>query len=167
MNRIKCFVLDVDGVLTDSKIYFTDDGQEMKAFNSKDGHGLKLMMRAGIKVAIITGRYSKALEHRVNDLNIEHVIQGSKDKKTSLLELSQLLGIEPKEMAYMGDDVVDLPAMVLCGMSIAPSDAMEMVRKKADVVTNLPGGQGAVREAVEIILKRLGLLEMVMERYVV
>lgn len=167
MNRIKCFVLDVDGVLTDSKIYFTDDGQEMKAFNSKDGHGMKLIMRAGIQVAIITGRYSKALEHRVNDLNIEHVIQGSKDKKASLLELSQRLGIEPKEMAYMGDDVVDLPAMVMCGMSIAPSDAMEMVRKKADVVTNLPGGQGAVREAVEIILKRLGLLEMVMERYVV
>jgi 3-deoxy-D-manno-octulosonate 8-phosphate phosphatase (KDO 8-P phosphatase) len=167
MNRIKCFVLDVDGVLTDSKIYFTDDGQEMKAFNSKDGHGLKLIMRAGIQVAIITGRYSKALEHRVNDLSIEHVIQGSKDKKTSLLELSQRLGIEPKEMAYMGDDVVDLPAMVLCGMSIAPADAMEMVRTKADVVTNLPGGQGAVREAVEIILKRLGLFEMVMERYVV
>lgn len=167
MNRIKCFVLDVDGVLTDSKIYFTDDGREMKAFNSKDGHGLKLIMRAGIQVAIITGRYSKALEHRVKDLNIQHVIQGSKDKKASLQELSRHLGIEPKEMAYMGDDVVDLPAMVLCGMSIAPADAVEMVRAKADVVTNLPGGQGAVREAVEIILKRVGLFETVMERYVV
>ncbi|MBN2299333.1 MAG: HAD-IIIA family hydrolase [Deltaproteobacteria bacterium] len=167
MNRVKCLVLDVDGVLTDSRIYFTDDGREIKAFNSKDGHGLKLIMRAGIQVAIITGRYSKALEYRVKDLGIEHVIQGSKDKTASLSELSQRLGIDPGEMAYMGDDVVDLPAMKLCAVSIAPADAVEMVRRKADIVTDLPGGQGAVREAVEIILKRMNLFDVVMERYVV
>ncbi len=167
MNRIKCFVLDVDGVLTDSRVYFTDDGREMKAFNTKDGHGLKLIQRAGITVAIITGRYSKALEHRARDLNIEHVIQGSKDKKSALAELSQTLGIEPGEMAYMGDDVVDLPAMRLCTLAIAPADAVDMVKQKADIVTSLPGGHGAVREAVEIILKRMDLFDAVMERYVV
>ncbi len=166
MKDIKCLVLDVDGVLTDSRIYFTDDGQEMKAFNSKDGHGLKLLMRAGITVAIITGRFSRALEHRVKDLGIEHVIQGAKDKKSALLELARTIGIDPGEMAYMGDDVVDLPPMALCGMRIAPADAMELVQQKADVVTKLPGGHGAVREAVEIILKRLGLFDTVMERYV-
>ncbi|HHO76900.1 MAG TPA: HAD-IIIA family hydrolase [Deltaproteobacteria bacterium] len=167
MNRLKCLVLDVDGVLTDSRIFFSDDGKEMKAFNSKDGHGLKLIMRAGIQVAIITGRYSKALEYRVKDLGIEHVIQGSKDKTASLRELSKNLGIDPAEMAYMGDDVVDLPAMKLCAVSIAPADAVEMVRRKADIVTVLPGGHGAVREAVEIILKRMNLFDAVMERYVV
>jgi len=167
MNRVKCLVLDVDGVLTDSRIYFTDDGREMKAFNTKDGHGLKLIMRAGIQVAIITGRNSKALEYRVKDLGIEHVIQGSKDKLTSLRELAQRLGINPGEMAYMGDDVVDLPAMKLSAVSIAPADAVEMVRQKADIVTDLPGGHGAVREAIEIILKRMNLFDAVMERYVV
>jgi len=166
MNQIKCFVLDVDGVLTDSRIYFTDDGREMKAFNSKDGHGLRLIMRAGIIVAIITGRYSRALEHRAKDLNIEQIIQGSKDKRSALMDLAQSLGINPEEMAYMGDDVVDLPAMKLCALSIAPSDAVDMVKQKADIVTKLPGGHGAVREAVEIILKRMGLFETVMERYV-
>ncbi len=166
MNQIRCFVLDVDGVLTDSRIYFTDDGKEMKAFNSKDGHGLKLIMRAGITVAIITGRHSSALEHRARDLNITHVIQGSKDKKSALMELSQTLGIEPGEMAYMGDDVVDLPAMRLCGLSIAPADAVDMVKERSDIVTALPGGHGAVREAVEIILKRMDLFDTVMERYV-
>lgn len=167
MKRIKCLVLDVDGVLTDSKVYFTDNGDEMKAFNTKDGHGLKLLMRAGIIVAIITGRFSKALEHRAKDLNIEHIIQGSKDKRSSLMDLSRTLGIDTVEMAYMGDDVVDLPAMALCAMSIAPADAVDMVKQKADVVTELTGGNGAVREAVEIILKRMDLFETVMERYVV
>ena len=166
MNQIKCFVLDVDGVLTDSRIYFTDDGREMKAFNTKDGHGLKLIQRAGITVAIITGRFSRAVEYRAKDLNIDHVIQGSKDKKSSLMELAQTLGIEPGEMAYMGDDVVDLPAMRLCALAIAPADAMDMVKQKADIVTVRTGGHGAVREAVEIILKRMDLFDTVMERYV-
>ncbi len=167
MNRITCLVLDVDGVLTDSRIYFTDDGKEMKAFNSKDGHGLKLLMRAGIEVAIITGRVSRALEYRTNELGIRHVFQGIKDKKTALLEIALALGIEPAQMAYMGDDVVDLPAMALCGMTFAPADAVDMVKERAQYVTLKSGGQGAVREAVEILLKRMELFDQVMERYVV
>jgi 3-deoxy-D-manno-octulosonate 8-phosphate phosphatase (KDO 8-P phosphatase) len=167
MNNISCLVLDVDGVLTDSNIYFTDDGKEIKAFNSKDGHGLKLLMRAGIEVVIITGRTSRALEYRADELGIKHVFQGIKDKKTALLDIAQKLGIEPAHMAYMGDDVVDLPAMALCGMTFAPGDAVDMVKERAGTVTINSGGHGAVREAIEILLKRLGLYDKIMERYVV
>lgn len=167
MNRITCMVLDVDGVLTDSSIYFTDDGKEIKAFNAKDGHGLKLLMRAGIEVVIITGRISKALEYRTNELGIKYVLQGIKDKKPALLEIAGKIGIEPAQMAYMGDDVVDLPAMAICGMTFAPADAMDMVKERVEYVTLKPGGQGAVREAIEILLKRMGLFDKVMERYVV
>jgi 3-deoxy-D-manno-octulosonate 8-phosphate phosphatase (KDO 8-P phosphatase) len=165
-GSIKYLVLDADGVLTDSRITYTDDGLEIKSFNVKDGHGIKLLMRAGIGVAVITGRYSKALEHRARDLQIEHVIQGAKDKKAALLELAGKVATSPGEMAYMGDDVVDLPAMALCGMSIAPGDAVDMVKDRVDVVTSLPGGRGAVREAAEVILKRMGLFDAVMKRYV-
>lgn len=166
MTHIKMLVLDVDGVLTDGSLYLTDAGEEMKAFNSKDGHGIKLCMRAGIEVAIITGRTSPALEHRTRELGITRVTQNAKDKRTALLELAQSSGIEPEQMAYMGDDVVDLPAMSLCGVSLAPADAMDLVRERADFVTTRGGGRGAVREAIEIILKRLGLYAQVMERYV-
>ena len=165
-QRVRFLVLDCDGVLTDSKITYTEDGREIKSFNIKDGHGIKLLMRAGIGVAVITGRFSKALEHRAKDLLIEHVIQGAKDKRAALLDFSQKVGVEPSEMAYMGDDVVDLPAMALCAMSIAPGDAVEMVKERSDVITSLAGGHGAVREAAEIILKHLGLFDSVMERYV-
>jgi 3-deoxy-D-manno-octulosonate 8-phosphate phosphatase (KDO 8-P phosphatase) len=165
MNRISCLVLDVDGVLTDSRIYFTDEGTQIKAFNSKDGHGLRMLMRAGIDVVIITGRTSKALEYRAAELGIKHVIQGAIDKKPLLLEAAKTLGIEPINMAYMGDDVVDLPPMSVCGMTFAPADAMEMVKERCDVVTTAAGGHGAVREAIEILLKREGLFDKVMERY--
>ena len=166
MNRISCLVLDVDGVLTDSRIYFTDEGTQIKAFNSKDGHGLRMLLRAGIEVVIITGRTSKALEYRAAELGIKHVIQGSTDKKPDLLEMARKLGIEPVNMAYMGDDVIDLPPMSLCGMTFAPADAMDMVKERCNVVTTAPGGHGAVREAIEILLKREGLFDKVMERYV-
>jgi 3-deoxy-D-manno-octulosonate 8-phosphate phosphatase (KDO 8-P phosphatase) len=166
MNRISCLVLDVDGVLTDSLIYFTDEGVQLKAFNSKDGHGLRMLMRAGIDVVIITGRTSKALEYRAKELGIIHVFQGAIDKKPVLLEAAGKLGIDPINMAYMGDDVVDLPPMSLCGMTFAPADAMDMVKERCDVVTTRFGGHGAVREAIEILLKREGLFDKVMERYV-
>ncbi len=163
---IKYLILDADGVLTDSRITYTDEGVEIKSFNVKDGHGIKLLMRAGIGVAVITGRYSKALEHRAHDLQIEHVVQGAKDKKAALLDFAEEIGLAPGEMAYMGDDVVDLPAMALCALSIAPSDAVDMVKERVDIVTKLPGGHGAVREAAEILLKRSGLFDAAMERYV-
>jgi 3-deoxy-D-manno-octulosonate 8-phosphate phosphatase (KDO 8-P phosphatase) len=167
MSRIKVLVLDVDGVLTDGSIYVSDLGHEMKAFNSRDGHGIKLLQRAGIEVAIITGRVSKALEHRAHELGIKHVIQNAKDKKPALLKLSEDMHIDTRDMAYMGDDVVDLPAMALCSVSFAPADAMEFVKERSSHVTLLPGGRGAVREAIEHILKIEGLYDEVMKRYVV
>lgn len=167
MKQIKVLVLDADGVLTDGKIYLNDRGEEMKAFDSKDGHGLKLIMRAGIQVAIITGRISQALEHRARELGIELLLQNVKDKRPALIELAQRIGCAPGEMAYMGDDVVDLPAMAVCGLTFAPADALEIVRARVDYVTERGGGNGAVREAVEIILKHMGMYDQVMERYVV
>jgi 3-deoxy-D-manno-octulosonate 8-phosphate phosphatase (KDO 8-P phosphatase) len=166
MTRIMCLVLDVDGVLTDSSIYFTDEGVQIKAFNSKDGHGLRMLLRAGIEVVIITGRTSKALEFRAQELGIRHIFQGAIDKEPVLLEAARKLGIDTVNMAYMGDDVVDLPPMALCGLTFAPSDAMDMVKERCDVVTVRPGGHGAVREAIEVLLKREGLFDKVMERYV-
>ncbi|MCU0577803.1 MAG: HAD-IIIA family hydrolase [Desulfobacterota bacterium] len=165
MNTISCMVFDVDGVLTDGGISISDSGDEIKTFNSRDGHGMKLLMRMGIEVVILTGRSSKVVEYRARELGITHVIQGAKDKRDALLDLAERIGIEPSSMAYMGDDVVDLPAMALCSLTFAPADAVAMVRERVDVVTTLPGGHGAAREAIEVLLKRLGLFDKVMERY--
>lgn len=165
MKAIKVLVLDADGVLTDGKIYFNESGEEMKAFNSKDGHGIKLIMRAGLQVAIITGRTSKALEYRAGELGITHLIQNAKDKRAAIYDLAGRIGCSPSEMAYMGDDVVDLPAMFLCGLTFAPADAMEMVKSQVDHVTERGGGYGAVREAIEILLKHMGMYDQIMERY--
>jgi 3-deoxy-D-manno-octulosonate 8-phosphate phosphatase (KDO 8-P phosphatase) len=167
MSMVKILVLDVDGVLTDGSIYINDHGDEMKAFNSRDGHGIKLLQRAGIEAAIITGRVSRALKHRAEELGIRHIYQNAKDKRDAILKLSSDLGIDTREMAYMGDDVVDVPAMVLCAMSFAPSDAMDIVKEKAEYVTKLAGGKGAVREAIEILLRKEGLYDEVMKRYAV
>jgi 3-deoxy-D-manno-octulosonate 8-phosphate phosphatase (KDO 8-P phosphatase) len=164
-KKIKALVLDADGVLTDARIYISDSGEEMKAFNSKDGQGLKLIMRAGIKVAVITGRSSRALEYRCRELGIDHLIQNAMDKRIDLQDLARKIGCTTAEMAFMGDDIVDLPAMMECGLSFAPGDAVDIVKAKADYVTERGGGQGAVREAVEIILKHLGMYDRIMERY--
>lgn len=162
----RLLVLDVDGVMTDGSIYITDSGEEVKAFNSKDGHGIKLLMRAGLEVAIITGRVSKALEHRVRDLGIQHVVQNCKDKSAALNDLADELGIPTNQMVFIGDDVVDLPAMRLCGLSFAPADALPMVKREAGIVTECLGGRGCVREAIEEILRRVGKFDEVMARYV-
>ncbi|MEA3223010.1 MAG: HAD-IIIA family hydrolase [Thermodesulfobacteriota bacterium] len=167
MKKIKALILDADGVLTDSRIYITDTGMEIKAFNAKDGHGIKMIMRAGIHVAIITGRKSKALQYRAKELGIKHVIENSKDKKKALKKIAAKLGIDTSEIAYMGDDLVDLPAMAICGLTIAPSDAVDMVRKKVNIVTDNPGGRGSVRQAIEYILKSQDLYDKIMEHYVV
>jgi len=165
MKKIKALVLDADGVLTDSKIYLSDSGEEMKAFHSKDGLGLKLIQQAGLKVAIITGRSSKALEHRCREMGIDHLFQKTEDKLAALEQLSATWGYDTDEIAFMGDDVVDLPAMARCGLTFAPADAMEIVRTRANHVTKQKGGEGAVREAIEFIFRQIGLYERVMQRY--
>ncbi|MEO0476271.1 MAG: HAD-IIIA family hydrolase [Planctomycetota bacterium] len=153
---IQLLVLDVDGVLTDGGLYVDDDGKPSKKFNVKDGLGIKLAQRFGIGVAILTGKTSQVVEYRAKELGIEHVIQGSKDKGADITALAKRLGIALSDTAMMGDDLPDLPAFAVVGYKIAVGDAVDETKAAADFVTTKPGGRGAVREAIEHLLKARG-----------
>ena len=152
LNKIKLLLLDVDGVMTDGRIIYFNDGGEAKAFDVKDGHGLKLIQRAGIRVGIITGRQSEVVARRAAELGIEIVYQGAKDKLKPFLEIIKELGLEPFEVAYVGDDVVDLPVMRQVGFSATVADAVDDIKPYVDLVTSRPGGRGAVREVCDLSL---------------
>jgi len=158
-RNIKLVIFDVDGVLTTGTLFFDNQGEEYKAFNSKDGHGLRMLLECGLQAAIITGRKSALVEHRMHDLGIDIVFQGYRDKRPAFDLLLQQTGLKPEQVAYMGDDVVDLPIMTQVGMAIAVSDAHHFVIQHADYVTKKPGGTGAAREAIEYILQAQGLLQ--------
>lgn len=160
---IRMLVLDVDGVLTDGRILMDNAGEETKGFNVRDGHGIKMLQRAGIEVAILTGRTSKVVEHRARDLGIRYVVQGSLRKTVGLDELCEKSGISPVECAYMGDDVVDLPAMNRCRLKSAPCDAHVGVKVKADWVSDHAGGFGAVRQIAEGLILAAGAWPQVIE----
>lgn len=164
-KKIKMFIFDIDGVLTDGKIVYTDSGQEIKFFDVKDGHGIKIMQRAGIEGAFITARNSKVVAIRAKDLGIEYVYQGNLNKIDAFNDLVDKSGIKPEEMAYIGDDIIDLPILTRVGLSFAVGDALDEVKDAVDVVTDKLGGNGAVREAVELILKSTGLWDDATERY--
>lgn len=151
--EIKYLVLDVDGVLTDGRIFIDPRGEELKCFNVKDGLGLRLLMKAGIKVGIITGRNSTALEHRARDLGIEDLFQGHLDKGPLLKEIMTRHQLKKRHLCCMGDDITDLALFRESGLSIAVADAMVEVRQAAMVVTKNKGGHGAVREVCELLLK--------------
>ena len=155
--RIKLLVLDVDGVLTDGRIIYGNGGEEFKAFNIKDGLGIKLLQRAGIKVAIITGRRSAIVERRAQELGIEQLIQGREDKLVALKELCKQLHIALSECAYMGDDLPDLAAIMAAGIGLTVADAPDAVLNAADWCSVRPGGHGAVREACEALLMASGV----------
>jgi 3-deoxy-D-manno-octulosonate 8-phosphate phosphatase (KDO 8-P phosphatase) len=165
MPTIRLLVLDVDGVLTDGGIMLADDGQEIKRFCAADGVGLRAWARVGLRSAIITGRRGDALMHRLSDLGVSEVIQGSSDKGASLALLEQRTGVPRGEMAYVGDDWPDLPIMRAVGYAIAPANADARVKAVARHVTPRAGGQGAVRDAVEHLLSGLGLLERAVALY--
>jgi 3-deoxy-D-manno-octulosonate 8-phosphate phosphatase (KDO 8-P phosphatase) len=150
--RIKLVAFDIDGVMTDGGLHYTDDGHELKTFNVQDGLGVVLLRRAGIKVAIITGRTSNVVNCRAKDLGVEHVFHGVGDKGAVSGQLLEQLGLQWSELAFMGDDLIDLPAMTRCGLAIAPANARPVVKERAHMVTEAGGGQGAVREAIEFIL---------------
>lgn len=162
---VKLVVFDVDGVLTDGRIIFSNSGEETKLFDVKDGHGIKILMRMGIDVAIITARESEVVRRRARDLGINHVFQGIKDKKKSLEELVKASGITPGEMAYMGDDIIDLPVLKRVVFSAAVADAVTEVIERVDYVAQRPGGRGAARELAELILKVQGKWDEVMKPY--
>ncbi len=164
--RVKLVIFDVDGVLTDGSLYLGDDGQEYKAFHSHDGHGMKLLQEAGVSIGIITARTSKVVEHRMASLGIEHVYQGQLKKLPAFLELAEKLDLAPEAVAYVGDDVVDLPIMVRVGLAIAVADAHPLVARHAHWQTANPGGRGAARDVCELILDARGLLEDLYRKYV-
>lgn len=155
-SRIKLLVLDVDGVLTDGRIIMNDLGREIKYFNVKDGHGLRLLLNAGIDVAIITGRESKTVTHRASDLGIRDVYQGIKDKKSTCERMLKEKGLMKDEVCCMGDDLPDIPMFECIGFPIAVADATKETRESALYVTRNRGGNGAVREVCELILKARG-----------
>jgi len=165
---IRMLILDVDGVMTDGSIIMDQQGSELKAFNVRDGHGIKLLQRAGIEVAIITGRSSKVVAARANDLGIEHVIQGCLNKDKGLSDLERKSGISAKHCAMMGDDVLDLPPMYRCALSLTPSDSHAAVQQYANWISDFAGGRGAIRQAAEGLIIAASQWQNVIEsRYMV
>lgn len=162
---LRLIVFDVDGVMTDGTLYLGDDGQEYKAFNSLDGHGLKMLASTGVQLAIITGRTSRVVELRATNLGITHLYQGCHDKLTPLKELLAKLNISASQAAFMGDDVVDLPAMGHCGMGFTVPNAPSLVKERAHYVTHQAAGRGAVREVCELIMQAQGTYATAMAPY--
>jgi 3-deoxy-D-manno-octulosonate 8-phosphate phosphatase (KDO 8-P phosphatase) len=149
---VRLLCLDVDGVLTDGRLYYGPDGMEIKAFHAQDGAAMKALMEAGVELAIITGRRSEAVHRRAAELGVPFVYQGVADKAAVLAELTEKAGVAARDMAHAGDDLADLPLFDATGLAFAVADAHPAVRGKADYVTRLPGGRGAVREICDLIL---------------
>jgi len=163
--QIKLVIFDVDGVLTDGSLFLGDDGLEYKAFNSRDGHGMKMLQESGVTIAIITGRTSKVVEYRMQSLGIEHVYQGQLDKRLAFSELLEKLSVDANQVAYVGDDVVDLPVMAKVGLAIAVQDAHSMVLKHAHWQTPSCGGRGAGRDVCEMLMEARGVLQEKLDSY--
>ena len=163
--NIKLAVFDVDGVLTDGKLILGESGNEYKSFHVRDGHGLVMLLETGCKIAVITARSSNMVAERMESLGIKYVYQGEKDKGARLLNLIQELGLEQKQVAYVGDDVIDLPAMVHVGLPIAVADAHIEVKNNAAWVTEAQGGLGAAREVCELIMRAQNKYDDRIKRY--
>jgi 3-deoxy-D-manno-octulosonate 8-phosphate phosphatase (KDO 8-P phosphatase) len=166
LKHIELLLLDVDGVMTDGRIIWDANGTETKFFNVKDGHGIKLLQRAGIQVGIITGRVSPVVDLRAKELGIDILYQGSLKKLDSYCDIKQRTGLSDFQIAYMGDDVIDVPVMRRVGFSAAPADALPEVLKVAEYVARANGGWGAVRELCDLLLKGRGVWQqLVADRY--
>jgi 3-deoxy-D-manno-octulosonate 8-phosphate phosphatase (KDO 8-P phosphatase) len=163
--KLKLMAFDVDGVLTDGTLFFTAQGDEIKAFSSLDGHGLKMLAEAGIEVAIITGRSSRMVELRAANLGIAHLFQGVDDKRAVMRLLREQLGVSAEQSGYMGDDVVDLPILRDCGFSASVADGHAFVHQHVDYVAKNGGGRGAVRELCDFILTAQGKLDAMLDSY--
>jgi len=163
--NIRLIVFDVDGVLTDGSLYIGDDGQEYKAFNSKDGHGMVMLQHSGVEIAIITGRTSAVVRIRMASLGIERVYQGKREKLPAYEELKQMTGLRDQQIAYVGDDVVDLPVMTRVGLAIAVQDAHPLTKQHAHWVAPSGGGRGAGREVCELIMDAQGTLQSALQHY--
>lgn len=164
-SRVKLAIFDVDGVLTDGSLFIGDDGQEYKAFNSRDGHGMVMLRQTGVTLAIITGRSSEVVRIRMASLGINHLYQGIQDKLAAYEELKKSLGLTDEAIAYVGDDVVDLPVLRRAGLAVAVADAHPLVHRHAHWQTRCPGGRGAARDLCELIMEAQGTLEAMMAHY--
>ena len=164
-KRVRLAGFDVDGVLTDGALYYTDAGEEFKAFNAQDGHGIKMLQESGVAIVIITSRKSKLMERRAENLGIQHLYQGVENKLEAMNALLQQLGLTLEQASYMGDDVLDLPLMRCCGYAASVPEAPAIVRQHAHYVTRAGGGRGAVREACELILHAQDKLAPALEAY--
>ena len=162
---VRMMIFDVDGVLTDGRVIYMDDGSEIKQFDVQDGHGIKLLQRAGIEVALISGRACRAVEHRALGLGIARVYLGSTVKIKSYEQLLADTGLKEHETGFMGDDLIDIPVMRRAGFSVAVPNGAPHIFPYAHYITRASGGRGAAREVCEMILRVQGLWESVMERY--
>lgn len=165
MKRIRLIIMDVDGVLTDGGIYMGPDGEAMKRFDIKDGLGIALWRRVGGKTAILTGRSSKIVENRAKELHISIVRQGCTDKRTAYEDLKKEMKFSDEEIAYIGDDLIDLPVMRRAGLPVAVADAAPEAKEAALLVTEHAGGHGAIRETAELLLRAQGLFEDAAAQY--
>lgn len=163
--QIKLVVFDVDGVLTDGSLFIGDDGQEYKAFHSRDGFGMKLLKNSGVEIGIITARTSEVVKHRMENLNIEHVFQGQLEKLPAFEELVAKLGLSLEQTAYVGDDVVDLPVLRRAGLAIAVQDAHPLAKQHAHWQTPHGGGRGAARDVCELIMEAQNTLDAQLRKY--
>jgi 3-deoxy-D-manno-octulosonate 8-phosphate phosphatase (KDO 8-P phosphatase) len=162
---IELLVLDVDGVLTDGRIVYADDGTEIKRFHVRDGSALKIWQHVGKESAVITGRTSRLVDVRAAEIGIAHVYQGAAEKLPAYRQLLAQTGRQPEQVCYVGDDVPDLPLLRRCGLAIAVGDACPDVLEAANYATRTPGGAGAVREVIELILRSQGHWQRVLERF--
>jgi len=162
---IKLLAMDVDGVLTDGSIIVNSDGSETKSFSALDGHGIRMWRRAGLQIALVSGRLSAPTARRAEQLEIEHLLEDCHYKLPVFKQLLEQLGRSPENAAYIGDDLPDLPVMRYVGFAVAVANAVDEVKQYADYVTTRPGGSGAVREVIELILKSTGKWNELMKRY--
>jgi 3-deoxy-D-manno-octulosonate 8-phosphate phosphatase (KDO 8-P phosphatase) len=164
-RRLKIMIFDVDGVLTDGRLYLSDSGEEMKAFNTRDGQGIKLLRDSGVMVGIITARQSAVVERRARELGIELLRQGAADKASAFADVLKPLGLDAAEAGYMGDDLADLPVLTRCGFAATVGTAPEVVRSRVHYVARAAGGEGAVREVCELILTAQGTFDSAIAGY--
>jgi len=165
LQNIQALVFDVDGVLTQGDIVYTDSGEEAKAFDVKDGLGIRVGIEAGLRIVLMTGRASSVVQRRARDLRIDDILQRVGDKASALRAYAAHRGLDLAQVAFVGDDLNDRDAMRIAGVSIAPADAVPEIREMADLVTDAPGGRGCARQAVEAVLRAQGQWEGAVDRY--
>lgn len=164
-KAIKLLILDVDGTLTNGALYYTSAGAEMRGFHVQDGMGLKLLQRSGVEVAVISAKQSEVVAKRMSDLNIEHVYLGHEDKIPAYESLKTKLGLDDSQIAYMGDDLPDLPLLKRAGLAISVPNAPEIIQQHVDFISVKKAGKGAVREACELIMNAQGTYQPVIQSY--